>query len=108
MLTQAHDARLDVHVRGDLGRLPKPPPAVVETLRSHALPTLAHAESIVITGLGDPEHGSLIVHLSGLSAHPPERQGAPIAGVEVISDEDGWWMEVSWSAAVAQPTAATS
>jgi signal transduction histidine kinase len=107
LLTRARDAGLDVQVRGDLARLPAPSPAVVETLRSHAPMTLEHAESIVITGVGQPDRGSLMVHVPGLSAEPPERRGAPVDGVEVISDQDGWWMEVSWPAAADQPAAAS-
>lgn len=108
LLTRSHDAGLDVQVRGDLTQLPPPAPAVVETLRSHAPLTFQNAESMVITGVGGPEHGSLMVHVPGLSAQPPDRRGAPTDGIEVISDEDGWWMEVNWPAAADQPVAVSS
>jgi hypothetical protein len=108
LLTRAHDAGLDVQVRGDLARLPVPSPAVVETLRSHSPRTLEHAESMVITGVGHKAHGALIVHVPGLSEQPPHRRGAPADGIEVISDEDGWWMEVSWPAVAEQPVAVSS
>ena len=108
LLTRAHDAGLDVQVRGDLARLPVPSPAVVETLRRHSPLTLENAESMVITGVGHKAHGALIVHVPGLSEQPPHRRGAPADGIEVISDEDGWWMEVSWPAVAEQPVAVSS
>ena len=108
LMTRAHDAGLDVQVRGDLSRLPAPPPEVGEALRSHAPLTLENAESMVITGVGEQTRGALMAHVAGLSGQPPQRRGAPSDGVEVISDEDGWWMEVSWTAAAGQPVAASS
>ena len=81
---------------------------MVEALRSHAPLTLENAESMVITGVGERTHGALMAHIPGLSGQPPQRRGAPSDGVEVISDEDGWWMEVSWTAAADQPVAASS
>jgi signal transduction histidine kinase len=105
LLQRAHEAGLDIEVRGDLARLPAVPAALGAAMREHEPVDLAGAQALEVTGVTDND-GVAATLMVRLPDRPLEgtryRHEAP--GWEVLVDDlDGFWLELSWRAAAESP-----
>lgn len=109
LVRRGHLAGLTIDTRGDFSRLPAATPELAATLRGSLPATFGPARAMVITASGDAHSATLIVHIPDLVEAdrrvPSERECG--ADVVLVVDDDGWWQAVTWSAAEAEPLAAT-
>lgn len=110
LLQRAHDAGLDIAVRGELASLPPPSDDIGPVLLGH-LPDLHSADSLTVTALGEAGTGALMLLVPGarrVDSHAgADTGGSPSVSV-VVDDTDEFWMELTWTEESARVPAVTT
>lgn len=110
LMRRAHDAGMEITVRGDLARLTSPPSNLASVIPGALLVGEHPGATMEITGLRAEGYDTLMVNVSG-APHPlPVPTQPAAAGIDVALDvdDDNVWMEIRWKADAAVPPAAAS